>query len=342
MEDKPDIKVLQQFIPMDSLSDSHVTELLADAALQYFPAGKMIFKRGQTSKACFYLVEGKIDLCDEHFNISPIEANTTTTQRAFDNHSPHRVSAVTTGDVKILAINKDRLDLVLTWDQAGNYLVEELDDDTDSYDNDWMSSLLQSKLFQKIPPGNIQQLFVSFSEVNASTNQEIVKEGENGDDFFVIQSGSAIVRRQGKDKKPKILATLGPGSFFGEEALIGDTVRNATVEMSEPGILMRLGKDDFKRLLQEPVLQYITENEIVSLRESGSSVTIIDVRLAMEYSQESGDGSKNIPLPELRQHLVKLDGNTTYVARCDGGRRSELGAYLLNESGLQAMVYKYD
>ena len=187
MDEKPNIEILQQFIPMDSLSESHVAELLADAAIQHFPAGKMIFKRGQSSKACFYLVEGQIDLCDENFNISPIEANTPASQRAFDNYTPHKVSAVTTGDVQILAINRDRLDLVLTWDQAGNYLVEELDEDVDSLGNDWMSSLLQSKLFQKVPPGNIQQLFVAFSEISAVSKQEIIKEGENGDDFFVIQ-----------------------------------------------------------------------------------------------------------------------------------------------------------
>jgi len=341
MGDKPDITVLQQFIPMDSLSDSHVSELLTQAVVKHFPAGKMIFKRGQSSKACFYLVKGNIDLCDENFNIKAIQANTPETQRAFDNNNPHQVSAVTTGEVTVLAINKDRLDLVLTWDQAGNYLVEELDEDTEAYGNDWMSSLLQSKLLQKIPPGNIQQLFVSFCEVNAIAGQAIVKEGENGDEFFVIQSGKAIVKRMGSDNKPRMLATLEPGDFFGEEALIGDTVRNATVEMSEPGILMKLGKEDFKRLLQEPVLEYVTASEIETLKQS-SEVVIIDVRLALEIPKEKRDGSKNIPLPDLRQQLKQFNPDYIYIARCDGGRRSELGAYLLSESGLQAMVFKYD
>ena len=52
----------------------------------------------------------------------------------------------------------------------------------------------------------------------------IVTEGEDGNEFFVIIDGSARVSRAGRK-----IATLGPGSGFGELALLGNAPRNATV-----------------------------------------------------------------------------------------------------------------
>jgi len=72
----------------------------------------------------------------------------------------------------------------------------------------------------------------------------IVTEGETGDEFFVLGSGEAIVRRGGAD-----VARLEPGDFFGELSLFDDAPRNATV-VAESGVtVLALGRDQFHRLL---------------------------------------------------------------------------------------------
>ena len=72
-------------------------------------------------------------------------------------------------------------------------------------------------------------------------------------------AASASVTRETPLNKDGIkLAELGVGDTFGEEALISEAKRNATVTMLTEGVLMRLNKQDFRELMNEPLLQWVT------------------------------------------------------------------------------------
>jgi CRP/FNR family transcriptional regulator, cyclic AMP receptor protein len=73
-----------------------------------------------------------------------------------------------------------------------------------------------------------------------------VNEGEDGDEFFVILDGTARVSRQGRK-----IATLGPGSGFGELALFDNAPRNATVVADTDMELVVLGQREFAGLLDQ-------------------------------------------------------------------------------------------
>src|SRR3546814_1550563 len=88
---------------------------------------------------------------------------------------------------------------------------------------------------------------------DAEPGQVIVKQGEPGDFFYVIVSGRCIVTREQPNQKAVRLAELDAGSCFGEEALIADERRNASVTTLTRARLMRLAKDDFRKLLNEPL-----------------------------------------------------------------------------------------
>ena len=133
------------------------------------------------------------------------------------------------------------------------------------------------------------------------------------------------------------LAELGPGDTFGEEALISEAKRNATVAMITDGSLMRLNKADFNTLLNEPMLHWVGYEDAVGLVES-SSAKWLDVRLPSEFDSWHLPGAINVPLYFLRLKLKQLDPKTPYVVVCDTGRRSSAGAFILNERGYNAMV----
>ena len=83
-----------------------------------------------------------------------------------------------------------------------------------------------------------------FRALNPGT--EIVREGEMGEEFFVLGSGEASVRRNGTE-----VARLEPGAFFGELSLFDDAPRNATV-VAESGVtVLALGRSEFRRLLAD-------------------------------------------------------------------------------------------
>ncbi len=332
-----DKSLLKRFQPLDTLSDNHLKEICSHAYLETAATGKMLFKRNQTLDTYHYLVSGAVDLLNAKYQATHINATSLEARQPLVNSNPSPVSAVAASPSQFLAINKEFLDLVLTWDQAGNYLVKELGQETEETQQDWMSGLLGSTLFQKIPPTNLQQLFIKFKEIPAHAGQTIIQQGDTGASFFVLKRGAAEVRRADEHQKVQVLAQLSPGQYFGEEALIGSTVRNASVVMTQPGTLMELGKEDFKKLLEEPVVQYISYQDLESLRHQSQAVTLVDVRLPVEIPPEEQVDRLVIPLAELRARLATLDPQGYYVLCPDGGHRAIIGSYLLNEAGFKAV-----
>lgn len=337
-QNRLDIARLKEFTPFDCLTDAHLRDLAPKLDVNRLPKGKVLFKRGQADSRLHFLLEGRVDLADASFTVKPMDAHDPENYLALDGYPEHRVSAITAGDCVVVSIDRDHLDLVLTWSQAAESLGD--DENADEGDTDWMESLLASDLFSSIPPGNIQQLFVKFQELPVQLGQVIIKEGDDGDRFYVIKEGRALVTK-GEGSAQKTLAAIKSGACFGEDALIGDVKRNATITMSTDGVLMYLEKDNFLKLLKDPVIQHVTEKQFEQMmEESDTGVVLLDVRTPAEFKHDHLPHARNVPLPELRREIRDLEKVFTYVVTCDGGRRSEIGAYLLSEAGLRALVLK--
>jgi rhodanese-related sulfurtransferase len=251
---------------------------------------------------------------------------------------PRRVSAKARDRVQFISIDSDLLDVMLTWDQTGTYEVSELAGEEDDGE-DWMTMLLQTKAFHKIPPANIQAIFMRMQQINYKSGDVILKQGAEGDYFYVLTRGSAVVTRETPLSKDGIkLAELNVGDTFGEEALISDAKRNATVTMRSDGHVMRLGKEDFKTLLNEPMLDWVDRQEAEAIIAEGGQW--LDVRLPSEFENQHLDSAINIPLYFIRLKINTLDKGRQYVVCCDTGRRSSAGAYILSERGFQAYVLR--
>jgi rhodanese-related sulfurtransferase len=229
--------------------------------------------------------------------------------------------------------------VLLTWDQTGQYEVSELGGDALAETGDWMTTLLQTKAFHRIPPANIQAIFMRMQRINYRSGDVVIKQGTEGDFFYVVISGRCVVTRETPLNKEGIkLAELGPGDSFGEEALIAEAKRNATITMSSDGTLMRLGKSDFQTLLNEPLLQWVDQQKAREIVAKGGKW--LDVRLPSEFQNFRIEDAVNIPLYFIRLKINALDKNTPYVVCCDTGRRSSAAAYILSERGFEAYVLK--
>lgn len=330
-----DLERLHDFIPFDCLSESHLRDIAGQIQVMKLAPARVLFKRGERSDMAYFLVAGAVDLIDAAFQVRKFPADDDENYLSLDNYPEHTVNAISTENSVIYAIERDKLDLLMTWTQAAESMLE---DDDDSSERDWMDALLTSELFSQIPPQKIQSLFVKFEEIEVKLGQQVVKEGEPGDTFYVIKQGKAMVSRL-QGNKQETLAALTTGNFFGEDALISDAPRNATVTMTSDGILMSLGKDDFRMLLQDSVIRRISEAQAEKMEEEGDRACVmLDVRLPMEFRHDRTGSARNIPLNELRRQVRSLEKDFVYVVCCDGGRRSELGAYLLTEAGLEAYV----
>lgn len=327
------LDVLASFAPFNTLNHEYLVQVAEKASLREAAKGAIIFKRGRPFPEKVYLVSGTVDLIDSSFQVNTINPASESRRSPLNITQPTQVSAVAKSDVTLLSVDSDFLDLVLAWSESNDEEVEtsgvSLHDDSD-----WMSSLLQSPLFSRLPPANIRQLFIRFKAQKVQADELVVRQGERGDFFYVLESGSAIVM----DAAGKILAALRPGHYFGEEALVGDTTRNATIKMITSGKVMKLDKDDFRELLQEPVLKHVTAEELKARTSDMPSYQIIDVRLPIERRGQSVPDSRNIPLNQLRNNLKNLDEAVTYVVTDDSGRRCDVAAHLLTQAGFDTCI----
>lgn len=329
---------LKAFSPIDSLKKDNLAALAKKTKVRDAQPGETLFREGDAEKRTFYVLTGTVELREGTNRVGRITGGSEDARNPLSPKLPRRQTAIATSSVEYITIDSDLLDVMLTWDQTGSYEVSELRGETSGSD-DWMTTLLQTKAFHKIPPANIQAIFMRLQQVNHKAGDVVIKQGDEGDYFYVITRGKCVVTRETPLNKEGIrLAELQVGDTFGEEALISEAKRNATVAMETDGSLMRLGKDDFRKLLNEPMLDWVDAAGAEKVIAEGGQW--LDVRLPSEFEAYHNAGAINVPLYFIRLKLKTLDSSIKYVVCCDTGRRSSAGAFILNERGFQTYVLK--
>jgi putative ABC transport system ATP-binding protein len=107
------------------------------------------------------------------------------------------------------------------------------------------------ELFKHLTPTEITNIAEKMKRRRFAKDQIIIREGDPGEEFFLIGEGTVDVRKRVSVGEERHLATLNPGNFFGERALIVDEPRNATCLAASDNVeLFALGKPDFKQALE--------------------------------------------------------------------------------------------
>jgi putative ABC transport system ATP-binding protein len=101
-----------------------------------------------------------------------------------------------------------------------------------------------SKLFDTSIPAELMEVAQKLKMRRYAPGENVVAQGEIGDRFYVIRSGSVDVEVR-EAGGPKKVNTLGPRDFFGEQSLIAHEPRNATIRATTPLEVYSLDKKDF-------------------------------------------------------------------------------------------------
>ncbi|MCH7695966.1 MAG: cyclic nucleotide-binding domain-containing protein [Proteobacteria bacterium] len=334
---------IRQIIPISELPAKIQNEVVNKASIIRLRKGAYAFKQGDRDDYSFYLLEGEVELIANGQQHNVIAAGTDRARYAMAQLQPRQFSAKAKTEAVILQIVRDALDKLMVLqvkeqtdsnDLGADMEVAEMEFSEIDADVDWMTRMLQSELFSRMPTANIHGLFALLETVEFKAGDEVIKQGDQGEDYFIIQEGRCqVLRKPSSGGKNIKLAELKAGDSFGEEALISEMARNATVSMLTDGILMRLSKDNFIELIKKPTLQSVTYDEALKLVEAGTAVWL-DVRFKNEHEASTIEGSQNIPLNMLRMQAGKLAQDKRYIAFCDTGGRSSTGAFLLAGQGL--------
>ncbi len=332
-------ETLKTLVPLSSLSPRHFDELMTRTLVERVNAGSKLFSQGDSDACTIYLLAGDVLLQSEASSLErSIAGGTDAARYALAQLKPRQYTGIARTDATIARVDSERLDHLLTLDQAAQAAGIEVVEFDGSADGEWMLRMLRNEAFAKLPPANINGLFARMEPIEVRAGQVVIRQGDPGDYYYLIKEGRASVSRKAASGKVVVLGELNEGQGFGEEALLSGAPRNATVIMLAPGILMRLGKDDFNELLKAPLVKSVSLAEAKAMMQAGAG--LLDVRTEDEFRNGAIKGAVSLPLYLLRIKAASLDPARKYVAYCETGNRSTAAAFLLSQRGFDVHVLR--
>lgn len=325
---------LRRLVPLNRLPTPAFERLVKQLPIETAVRGQLLFREGDIDHHHIYLLSGSVSLLSGKEVVESINASSDTARYPLAHQFPRRFS----GRVEA-AVTLVRIDTWLLNDLLAGYLSEEdyRVDEVQNSASDWMSQLLQSRVFQMIPAANIQGAMLRMQQLVVEKDELIFRQGDPGDFYYVINQGTCCLTRTatpgGQDTE---VARLGSGTSFGEDALISGNPRNCSVRMLTDGILLRLSKKDFLELVKRPLSRVVSYAEAKQQVDGGA--IWLDVRPQDEYNQAHLPGAINLPFYLLRYQASSLDPDRHYIAYCEDESTSTAAGFLLTERGISVAV----
>ena len=328
--------------PINSLTDDQIRELISQSTIDKIEEGCDVLAQVASDEA-LYLLSGAVEATLHSGEPRLLRGGAPDGMYALnsDKNKFRMVLSRTPGIV--VRVNKALLDVMLTWAHITapetDVLMSE-DGIITINKADWLNTMFGSPTFRNLPAPNIEELLYRLEPIVVHEGDVIIRQGEQGDYFYMIDKGVAMVTRNPEDDDDSVeMAELNEGATFGEAALISDKPRNATVAMMTDGILLRLSKEDFNKLLKQPTLELIEFADASSKVEQGVAQWI-DVRLQTEFSHSHLHNAINITMRDMHQMVQKLDKSKIYICYCETGSRSSAASFVLKQYGLTAKILK--
>lgn len=179
--------------------------------------------------------------------------------------------------------------------------------------SDALPVLKSVPLFREVSEADLRAIADLVRERRQPKGSLILTQGDEGEALFLIRSGQVKVTIVAEDGREVILSVLGPGSFFGEMALIDDEPRSAHVFAMQESVLLVLRREDFRaRLARSPELAIALLRELSRrLRRADDTITslmLLDVsgrvaHLLLELAREEG-GDQNMAITRRLTHAA--------------------------------------
>jgi CRP-like cAMP-binding protein len=110
--------------------------------------------------------------------------------------------------------------------------------------------LKDTPLFRDLTKEDIKQIAEITEEIKLSKNSFLFRQGDEADSFYIILEGEVEVIKVFSDKEQKLI-NMSKGAIIGEMAFLTETRRTGTVRATEQTRLIKISKDEFKRLMKE-------------------------------------------------------------------------------------------
>lgn len=317
--------------PFCLLSGHRLAEAIRAANVIELEPGDRITLRGGHVTDFFYVLGGRVRWTTAQGEGGVATPETTAARAMKLPPAPHRLRLDAEEAAIVCRADGEVLEHLVTWETLASDMALGADD---GYAR--TATVRQCLAFRRLPLECVEEAFRRMRRTRAAPGTDVVRQGDPGDAFYIIESGHFEVWQTGLyDDAPRKVAERGPGEAFGEEALVLQGRRNATVRATSEGTLLVLDRADFDELVSRPLVDQVESSVARALLESGC--VALDVRYAEEFEEGHLPDALMLPLPELRERYEELDPHTRYLVYCKGGGRSRVGTLLLRQRNFDAV-----
>lgn len=223
--------VMKNFL-FNQLDDDSLRTILFALEEKKIPENTEIIKQGDEGDFFYVVEKGTVD-----YLVNGKVVNTSTDGSSFGElalmyNSPRAATVIAKTDCILWALDRMTFRRILLDGTAKRRSL---------YEN----FLKEVPVLQSLSPYERSKLADALNTKTFQSGENVVTEGEAGDNFYFIENGTAEVIKEGHG----VVATLNKGDYFGELALLYDSPRQATVKAITPLKAVCLNKNGFQRLL---------------------------------------------------------------------------------------------
>jgi len=322
----------RHYYPIHRLSKARLKEAEDLLRLFKFKKNDRVELGVDAKEDFFYLITGSVQMRFDGMEKQIIHANEMIGKSIHIPEETSRIQLNVLEDCILCHIENDVIDYLLSWD--GIVATHSYEIHPNLFES--IENIRHSQFFQRLPLECMIEAFKCMKTVEVKKGDEIIRQGEQGDRFYLIKSGRAEVWvLEEFEEQPEKMRELVPNDSFGEQALLADSLRSATVRMLEDGKLLALEKADFLKIFSQTMVREVDTNVAKAMIDSGYQ--LIDVRFEEEYEELYIPEATLIPLDVFREGMENLAKDKQYVIHCRSGKRSRVAALLMSQQGFDAV-----
>ncbi len=325
---------LKRYSYFSGLSDGSLEDLAQKLGTVHFKSGEKIIRQDSPPDYFYFLKQGEVEVkkrsrFGQDAKVTTLKSGAGFGETALLTCSHRQTSVIAKTDVTLYRLSKRDFEDIMLKESTFKCMLQKKAEDYATYN--------RMKLFQPfalLEPEKMLAIAEKLVEKTYNAGENILKQGDKPDYYYIIKSGRVAVLREKPGKEPEQIAMLGEGQSFGEEAIIREQGRNATVQAIEDTTVLSLSAEDFNTLLKASFLDFAFPEDFPE--EERGKFVFIDARIHPEYEEEHIEGAVNIPIEVLRHNYRELDPSQEYLTYCTNDSRGMAAAFLLSTQGFKA------
>jgi len=244
-------------------SDEELKKIARKATVEERTDGEYIIKEGQIGDKFYIIKTGTVEVTAKEASgvqkhLALLTSGDYFGEIALLEKVPRTASCIARGEVEVISVSKEDFDAVVKshFELAGKI------------DRAAAKCALVRKvpLFSDFTASQLRKIMLKFKTERYDAGARIVRQGDIGDKFYVIESGEVEVRVEDDTKDGRPVARLGRGEYFGEIALLAEVPRTAHVVAVSDCTVLTLSKEDFGELIKKELMAAASIEKVSSRR----------------------------------------------------------------------------